>query len=128
MAGQLSVLVFDRNKYIRKLLKREFLSEGYQVHVAQNIQQLLSLLKEKTPYGLMILDLELPDMHQGLDILKNKMSQRPELTVVVHTFAEVPEMLAGQANVRFVEKNASSVELIKAIAGDLLKRTEKNGG
>jgi len=128
MAGQFSVLIFDRNKYIRKLLKREFLSEGYQVHVAQNIQQLLSLLKEKTSYGLMILDLELPDMHQGLDILKNKMSQRPELTVVVHTFAEVPEVLAGQANVRFVEKNASSVELIKAIAGELQRGTEKNGG
>lgn len=128
MAGQLSVLVFDRNKHIRKLLKREFVSEGYQVHVAQTVQELFCLLKEKASFGLMILDLELPDMHQGLDILKNRISQKPELTVVVHTFAEVPEMLAGQANVRFVEKNAGSVEMIKAIAGELLKGMEKKGG
>ena len=119
MAGEFSILVFDRNKYIRELVKRELELEGYKVHVARTFHELIGLMERPVVFKLMILDLEVQDIDQSLDLVRDKLRKSPEVTVVVHMFNEIPSRLADLDNVRFVEKNAVSVEAIKAIARDL---------
>ena len=122
------ILVFDRNRHIRELVKREFQKEGYQVRVARTFHELIALLQSGSCFSLMILDLELQDIHDNLAVVRERLKARPSMNVVVHMFNELPEMLAGLNNVCFVEKNARSIEVIKARAKELWPQTNREGG
>jgi len=128
MAGQFVVLVFDRNKYIRDLVRRELKSEGYKVYSAHTFQEFISFFKSTMRFNLVVLDLELHDIDANIDMIRDTLHENQKLMVVVHTFNEMPEALAGLPNVRFVEKNASSIEMIKVLARDLRSKTDKIGG
>ena len=128
MAGQFVVLVFDRNKYIRDLVRRELKSEGYKVYSAQTFPEFLFFFQSKMRFALVVLDLELHDIDRTIDMIRDTIHENQKLTVVVHTFNEMPEVLGGLQNVRFVEKNAGSIEVIKALARDIRSKTGKTGG
>ena len=128
MAGEFVLLVFYRNKYIRDLVKRELKPEGYNVYSAQTFQEFIFLFKSKMSFDLVVLDLELHDIDRTIDMIRDTIHENQKLTVVVHTFNEMPEVLGGLQNVRFVEKNAGSIEVIKALARDIRSKTGKTGG
>jgi len=102
------ILVIDDEEFIRSNLKRILSSSGYQVTVLESGTSALNLLK-KTEYDLILLDLNLPDIH-GLEVLKKVKELNEETLVIVMT---------GYASVE------SAVEAIKLGAYDYIKKPFK---
>ena len=102
------ILVIDDEEFIRSNLKRILSSSGYQVTVLESGTSALNLLK-KTEYDLILLDLNLPDIH-GLEVLK-KVKELNEETLVI--------IMTGYASVE------SAVEAIKLGAYDYIKKPFK---
>lgn len=115
--GSVSVLIADRNPHVRAFLRREMAAGGHRARVAVNAHELLQCLKGAEPVDLVLLDPDLPGMHEG-PVLAALQSRTPHRTVIVHTFLSVyvdwAEKLPGAI---FIEKNASSVEQIHKVLG-----------
>lgn len=88
MADSFSILVTDRNRHVRDLLKRELIAEGYRVSVAANSSQVLQVLEHSEPVDLVILDLDLA----GADPVNNAaewnkiLNTRRKPPILLHTF------------------------------------------
>jgi DNA-binding response OmpR family regulator len=98
MTGPFSILVTDRNRHVRDLLKRELIAEGYQVSVAANRNQLLEVLEHPERLDLIILD---PDL-AGTDRADNAASWRKIMhaerrpPILLHTFWNGDLLDAGE--------------------------------
>jgi len=115
-----TILIADRNRHVRELLKREMMAEGYRVRLAKNGREVLKQAYHHEPLDLLILDLDLPDAGE-VAILESIEDRIPTLPVVVHSF------LSDSANNRavlstavFVEKKGSSIETLKKVAFEVL--------
>ena len=60
MANTCKILLADRNRHVRDLLRRELSAEGYVVEVARDGREVLERLNGDDPPHLLILDLEIP--------------------------------------------------------------------
>lgn len=88
------ILIVEDDDTIRVTVGNFLARQGFQVEVAENGQQALVLLKEKT-FALVLLDLHLPDMH-GLDILaKVRESDDQPLVVIMTAYPEVRTAVAA---------------------------------
>ena len=120
MKHEFTLLIADRNRNVREFLKRELAKEGYQVHLAKNAKDVLALVDRRDPLDLLILDLDLPDVHE-VALLDELQHRHFNLPVVVHTYladyAEQPEPTRISA---FVEKQGSSIEELKRAVSKLL--------
>jgi len=88
------ILIVEDDSTIRVTVGNFLVRQGFNVEVAENGQQALTLLEEKT-FALVLLDLNLPDMH-GLDILaKIKVSDDQPLVVVMTAYPEVRTAVAA---------------------------------
>ena len=63
-----TILIADRNPHVRNYLKREFMSEGYNVCLAKTGQEVLTIIFSREKIDSLILDLDLPDI-EGATIL-----------------------------------------------------------
>lgn len=119
-----TILIADRNPNVRDLLKREMVAEGYRVLQAKDSREVLNRAFSRTPLDLLIFDLDLPDAGE-MEILEKLSDRIPQLPVVLHSFKtnsdDVPE--ADSATV-FVEKRGNSVERLKEVVAEMLKRPE----
>jgi heterodisulfide reductase subunit A len=78
------ILVVDDEFALRDSLKEWMVSEGYTtVHTAESGAQALEMLSQST-YDLMLTDIKMPGM-DGVELLQQAKSIRPELTVVMMT-------------------------------------------
>ncbi len=102
------ILLIDDEEFIRSNLKRILKSAGYKVTVVESGTSALDLFK-KTEYDLILLDLNLPDIH-GLEVLK-KIKELNEETLVI--------IMTGYASVE------SAVEALKLGAYDYIKKPFK---
>lgn len=110
MRNPFRILIADRNRHVRDLLHREFAASGYQVRVAQNGQEVLTISKEEAP-DLFILDSELPFLAE-LKVLPQLRECYPCLPVVIHSFTTPEdEGLADEKNLIFVEKKGDTERL-----------------
>ena len=118
-----TILIADRNRHIREFLKREMLAEGYQPQLARNGSEVLKWIENEMPPDLLILDLDLPGLSE-LDIVGTLQSRLPTLPVVVHTilsdFVHCPALLS---NAVMVEKNGNSVDRLKKVVSEILKKS-----
>lgn len=88
------ILIVEDDNTIRVTVGNFLARQGFHVEVAENGQQALALLKEKT-FALVLLDLHLPDMH-GLDILaKIRESDDQPLVVIMTAYPEVRTAVAA---------------------------------
>ena len=119
-----TILIADRNPNVRELLKREMTAEGYRVLQAKDRREVLKQAFSRTPLDLLIFDLDLPDAGE-LEIFEKLSDRIPQLPVVLHSFRtdrdKFPE--ADRATV-FVEKRGNSVERLKEVVAEILKRPE----
>ncbi len=77
------VLVVDDDDRIQRLLKEELEEDGYQVSVASNGKQALSVLSDSIDRpDLVILDLRMPGMN-GLDAMAHILKLKLELPVII---------------------------------------------
>ena len=127
MDKKFSILVADRNPNVREFLKRELMDEGYQVLLANSCTEVLKRVYQYEPLDLVILDLDLPDSGD-LAILEKLENRIPELPVIIHAFpsdfCELPAVINAAG---FVEKKANSIELLKKLVYETLRRPNTTG-
>jgi len=122
MRKEFTILIADRNRHVRELLKRELMTEGYKILMAKSAQEVLEQVYHNEPLDLVILDLDLP--HAGGTQILEKINDRiPPLPVVVHTFlseySNHPSVFNAAA---LVEKDGASIDRLKEIVSKLLNR------
>ena len=117
-----TILVADRNPNVREFLKREMMAEGYRVLQAKNSREVLKQVFSQTPLDLLIFDLDLPDAGE-VEIFEKLNDRIPQLPVVLHSFQtdrfNFPEAIIPAV---FVEKRGNSVERLKKVVAEILKR------
>jgi DNA-binding NtrC family response regulator len=115
------LLLADRNRHVRELLRRELESEGYQVAVARDAQEILALLAQGAMPDLLILDLEIPYAAE-LKLLEQLQALYPTLPVLIHSFQpEDPQELILSKAMAFLEKTEDPHQL-KATIAELMHR------
>ncbi|OQX26734.1 MAG: hypothetical protein BWK80_08895 [Desulfobacteraceae bacterium IS3] len=125
MKDTFEVLIADRNPHVREFLKRELKAEGYRIRLAENGSEVLKAVYQHETLDLLILDPDLPDAEESR-LLKKIQNRIPCLPVVIHTFLSdyTSETFRAAA---LVEKKGNSVELLKQVVSDILKkRTAEN--
>lgn len=116
-----TILIADRNPYVRKFLQRELINAGCEVLLAENARQVLLLAGREPALVLVILDPDLPD-GDVISILDDLRQRNPSPAVLVHGHpAEEADKYCGQG-VWFVEKRGSSIEVIIRMVGEILSR------
>jgi DNA-binding NtrC family response regulator len=115
-----TIVIADRNRHVREFLKREFRLLGYQVHMAKDGWEVLSMAKSGIPPDLLILDPEIP-FAEGLDIITQLRNRRPALPVVIHTFAEYDGASVVQGAAGLVEKRGD-IQQLKTVVAETLQK------
>ena len=121
MKKAFNILVADRNPHVREFIKREMMTDGYQVCLAANGVQLIKSIYGHEELHLLIMDPDLPDV-DILSLLKKLNDRVPFLPVVVHTFisdyAKYAELLH---EFPFVEKKGNSIEHLKKVVSHIIQ-------
>jgi DNA-binding NtrC family response regulator len=119
---EFKILVADRNQHVREFLKRELMTEGYRVRLAKNVQEVLKQVYHTETLDLLILDPDLPGSDK-LALLKKLQNRIPALPVVVHTYlADYTDYTNELSKLAFVEKSGSSVESLKKMVHEILRK------
>lgn len=121
MENEFYILVADRNRHVRELLRRELSAEGYRIEAAGDGREVLGITEGAEPPDLLILDLDLPYLN-GLTLLDRLHDRSPLLPVLVHAF--LPED-AGNLDIghaaALVEKSGDT-DRLKAAVDDVLAK------
>ena len=122
---EFTILIADRNPHVREFLKREMMKAGYQVRLAANGREVLKWAYHHELVDLIILDSDLPDTDES-SLLQKLKDRMPSLPVIIHKFD------AGKANFAdnfngstFVEKSGNSIERLKEVVFDILRRSDQ---
>jgi len=110
------VLVVDDEEIMRDVLSALLSSESYTVDLAENGSQALELIRERD-YGVMLLDLMMPDMN-GLQVLEElRKTDNSPVAVVLTAFATIDRVMeAAKLNAfAFIPKPFKNDELMLAI-------------
>ncbi len=110
------ILVIDDEPIVRISCERTLAPEGYNVTVAASGKEGLEMLEKET-FGLVLLDLKMPDM-DGIEVLDNIKKKWPDTKVVMVTGystvdTAVQALRFGAFN--FIEKPFTPDTLIKAV-------------
>jgi DNA-binding response OmpR family regulator len=121
VADHCKILIAERNRHVREFLRRELSTEGYEVEVARDGRELLTLLCTNDPPHLVILDLEIPYL-DGWEIWALLKDRRPPLPVVIHSLLpEYTTRLTVPFAAAFLEKKADTDEL-KAVVAEVIAK------
>jgi len=124
---KIKILIADRNSNVREFLRREMLAEGYSVELAENGREVLKWAYHREPADLLILDPDLPDAEESL-LLKKLRQRISYLPVVFHTFFSDYLTASKIINpTEFVEKGGSSIEKLKKMVAEILKKSAGTG-
>ena len=122
MKDSFTILIADRNRHIRELLRREFEAAGYRVQLAKDGKQLLTAINSAEPLDLLILDLEIPYVN-GVEIIKRLKDREPPVPVVIHTFfsrdVESPAVENASA---LVEKTGDNIGHLRSVVEEVLQK------
>jgi DNA-binding NtrC family response regulator len=105
------ILIVDDEKDMRWLLSSFLKEDGYTIYEAEDCGDALSFLKKNSPPDLILLDLKMPGEMDGIDLLKEIKTTRPEIQTII---------LTGHGNI------GSAVEAIKLGAYDYLSKPFEN--
>lgn len=78
-----AILIVDDETRLLETMSLILQHDGYHVTTAGHPHEGLRLL-EKSPYDLMFLDLNMPDMH-GIELLRKVRAQRPDMPILILT-------------------------------------------
>jgi heterodisulfide reductase subunit A2 len=79
----ISILIVDDEAIVRESIRDWLQEEGYQVEVAENGEEALTLV-DRRDYHVIIVDLRLPGMN-GLEVLKLVKAKRPAIKSIIIT-------------------------------------------
>ena len=110
------ILVIDDEAIVRTSCERSLGTEGYEIKMASSGKEGLAFL-EKEPFGLVLLDLKMPDM-DGVEVL-NKINERwPDTKVIMITGYSTVETAVQALRLgayNFIEKPFTPDTLITAV-------------
>jgi DNA-binding NtrC family response regulator len=120
------ILIADRNRHVRDLLRRELAAEGYVVEVARDGREVLGRIDGDDPPHLLILDLEIPYLDEP-EVWARLKDRQPPLPVVIHTFLpEYPTNLTVPIAALFLEKKGDTDQL-KAVVAEVIEKYYPEG-
>jgi len=123
MEKKFNILIGERNPHIREFLKREMVTEGYNVQLAKNGREVLKLVYSSTPIDLVIVDPDLPDASE-LNLFKSLEDRIPTLPLVIHGYGlDNLDYFLRLRPVMFVPKQGNSSETLKNVVWNLLKES-----
>lgn len=114
------ILIVDDEASIRESLRDWFVALGYRVETAGGGEEALGLVREKD-YGLLILDLKLPD-GSGIEVLKEARQRFPDLRGIIITAYPSVDSAVGamrQGAVEYLTKPVVLSELEKYVAENI---------
>lgn len=122
------ILVIDDEAIVRTSCERALVPEGYEVVVAASGQKGIDIL-EKESFGLVLLDLKMPDM-DGVEVLDKIKTTWPDTKVVMITGYSTVETAVqalrfGAFN--FIEKPFTPDTLLNAVH-EVFERTDQDSG
>jgi two-component system, OmpR family, response regulator MprA len=113
------ILVADRNRNVRELLRRELRAEGYAVEVARDGREVWLSIKSDHPPHLLILDLEIPYLEDLLEKARFR-EDGISLPLIIFSFlpdeGETPSVPNAAA---FLEKKAD-MDRLKAVVAEVI--------
>ncbi len=110
------ILVVDDEEIMREVLSALLSFESYEVDLAENGAQALEMIREKD-YGVMLLDLMMPDV-DGFQVLEElKKSENSPVAVVLTAYASIDRVMqAAKLNAfAFIPKPFKNDELLLAV-------------
>ncbi len=121
MGESYKILVADRNRHVRDLLRRELMAEGYAVEVAKDGHEVWLMINGDEPPNLLILDLEIPYLE---DLVKMAQFREGEPSVPLIIFSFLPDEVENPAVPKaaaFLEKK-EDVDRLKAVVAEVIGR------
>ena len=122
------ILIVEDDLRMQKVLKRIFLTEGFEVDTADNGSSALKLFEEKTPQAV-LLDLMLPQV-SGREVCRQMKMASPETPVVIlSSVADVVDkvLLLELGADDYVTKPFSPRELLARVQAAIRRQTRKAG-
>ena len=118
------IAVTDTNHHVRSFLHRELEKDRYAVSSIKTAAQVNECLLSATPLHLIILDPELFPFfeHTMCSIIAR---HRPELQVIIHTFADSIGAFQPGKTIHLVTKDGQSIGPIKAIIRNCFQLFQK---
>jgi DNA-binding response OmpR family regulator len=115
------ILVTDRNRRVRELLRRELAAEGYQVVVARDSREVLLMVATNDPPHLLLLDPEISNFSEP-QLLEQLQKLYPGLPVIIHTFLlDDFSHWKGLDGVVLLEKK-EDIDLLKQVVAGVIDR------
>lgn len=116
------ILVVEDDELLQKLLRDEIIEEGYEVLIASDGKEALSMLKDMGAQpDLIILDLRMPKM-DGLETMGHMLKSRVNAPVIIHSaYTSYKEDALAMAADAYIVKSHDLTELkakIRELIGD----------
>jgi DNA-binding response OmpR family regulator len=113
------ILVADRNRNVRELLRRELRAEGYTVDVAKDGHEVWVSLKSDHPPHLLILDLEIPYLEDLLEMARFREGETSLPLIIFSFLPDDGESPAVPEAAAILEKKAD-MDLLKAVVAEVI--------
>ncbi len=121
------ILITDRNRHVRDLLRRELTAAGYRIKLAKDGGEVLEGINGNDLPDLVVLDLDIP-YAGSFELVEKIGASRPDLPVVVHTlYTEYAQHPSLKNMAAFIEKSGNIEALIKKIEEIIGRKTKPAG-
>jgi len=111
------ILIVDDSKFARKLLEAPLQRMGYEVETAEEPQKAIKLLDDSAPLpDVIISDLKMPTLMDGLGFLKMLSLNHHEIPIIVYTSDPHADELVGDMGFKsivFLKKPVSPTTIQK---------------
>lgn len=114
-----TILIADRNKHVRDLLRRELSDDGHQVILAKTVAEVVMIFSTVEFINLLILDTDLPD-GDVVDIKLKLKDRFDALPIIIHSCGGDHQFSLSLSNkVYEVEKGTTSISQIKILVDQI---------
>lgn len=115
------ILVADRNKHIRELLKRELADDGYQVILAKTGAEVVAVVSTIDIINLIVIDFDMPD-GDLTDIRRKLKGRLDEIPMIIHSYpSERQNGFSLSHHMYEIEKGSTSISQIKMLVDQISK-------
>lgn len=109
------ILIADRNRHVRDLLRRELMAEGYAAEAAKDGHEVWLMLNGGNPPDLVILDLEIPYLEDLVELARFREGEPSVPLIIFSFFPDEADRIVPKA-AAFLEKKEDTNHLKEVVA------------